>query len=148
MQQPSHSLPGYRRILLIDDDTDFRNITRIGLERHGFKVDTGESCADAMVTIERENYSLIVSDYRLPDGNGIDNYRFTRRIYPHMPFILISGEAHFSLTDPMFRSFLKPFQIQALVWNIRLLLEAAALNTSSVSVRNWRTQLGISGTKE
>ena len=44
----------------------------IGLQRAGYTVDTAANAGEAQQLIEAQSYALVIADWQLPDGNGID----------------------------------------------------------------------------
>ena len=44
----------------------------LGLGRAGYTVDVAAKVADADQLLEQKRYALVIADWRLPDGNGID----------------------------------------------------------------------------
>ena len=59
-----------RRILLVDDDDDFRNLASILLETSGYDVDQATDGVEAIVTLQTNNYDLILSDIEMPGLDG------------------------------------------------------------------------------
>lgn len=78
-------------ILLIDDEESILKIIKTVLEKHGFKVDTAESKKKALEKLGRNSYSLILSDYRLEDGTGIEILREFRKKDKTTPYIMITA---------------------------------------------------------
>ena len=63
------------RVLMVDDDPTVLDITKIFLERSGdIRVDAIESAKEAMEKLEDESYDVIVSDYVMPEMDGISLY--------------------------------------------------------------------------
>lgn len=66
------------RVLLVDDDESLRHLLVYRLKQDfGFVVDEASSGLDAISLIKRgAKYSLIISDYSMPDGDGsvLQNY--------------------------------------------------------------------------
>ena len=60
------------RILVIDDESDLRELFEITLLRMGLDVDTADCIAAARVHLARAEYALVITDMRLPDGNGME----------------------------------------------------------------------------
>ena len=58
------------RILIIEDDTDFREILKASLEGESFVVDTAENGVSGSYSARVNHYNLIIMDYLLPDKNG------------------------------------------------------------------------------
>ncbi len=61
---------GVKRILLVDDDDDFRNLASILLETSGYEVDQATDGVEAIVTLQTNNYDLILSDIEMPGLDG------------------------------------------------------------------------------
>ena len=60
-----------QRILIVDDDTTFALMLRTWLSKQGFEVETASKIAGAKERLSKESYSLVLSDMRLPDEDGI-----------------------------------------------------------------------------
>ena len=59
------------RILILDDDITFALMLRTWLSKRGFEVATASTVAAARKMLSEEHYSLVLSDMRLPDEDGI-----------------------------------------------------------------------------
>ena len=59
------------RILIVDDDITFALMLRTWLAKRGFEVETAGSAAAARTALGKGDYSLVLSDMRLPDEDGI-----------------------------------------------------------------------------
>lgn len=64
----SSSVP---RILVVDDEAHIRELLEITLIKMGMDVDTVENLAKAKQFFSQNNYSLVLTDMRLPDGLGL-----------------------------------------------------------------------------
>jgi EAL domain-containing protein (putative c-di-GMP-specific phosphodiesterase class I) len=82
-------IPG--RILVVDDDDIFLKVCRTVLRRAGFQVDGATSSLEALERIRAERYDAIVSDIRMPGGDGISLLRMARSQDPSLPFVLMTG---------------------------------------------------------
>ena|SRR5437764_346957 len=60
------------RILLIEDEATSRELLTYVLEGEGYTVDAVETAAAATVQLESKQYAVVIADWLLPDGNGID----------------------------------------------------------------------------
>jgi two-component system cell cycle sensor histidine kinase/response regulator CckA len=86
--------PPLRIILVVDDEPGVRRLACQMLEREGFKTieaETGRQAFAALVS-HPGRISLVVSDVRMPDMNGIELEQAIREEWPALPVILISGE--------------------------------------------------------
>ena len=65
------------RVLLVDDDSDARELLGMVLRHHGAKVDTAATAEAAVVAFRRHLPDVVVSDIGLPD---VDGYELIRRL--------------------------------------------------------------------
>ncbi|HPE62991.1 MAG TPA: PAS domain S-box protein [Methanothrix sp.] len=81
------------RVLMVDDDPAVLEITKIFLERSGeIGVDAVESAEEATKRLDDGHYDVIVSDYVMPEMDGISFLKFVRSRDPEVPFILFTGK--------------------------------------------------------
>ena len=84
------------RILVIDDEPDWREQFQDLLEIMEFDVDTAEGEEDAKALLRRGRYALVLLDLCL-DQLGFtptcqDFYRFLRHQYPDLPLVVVTGK--------------------------------------------------------
>jgi len=80
-------------ILVVDDEADFvANYQRL-LRRRGYRVVSAGSRGDGLVILEREPLALVITDLRLPDGDGLELVRVARRLPTPTPSIVVTGFA-------------------------------------------------------
>jgi len=60
------------RALVVDDEPDIRDLLTITLERMGLDVAAVGDLAAARQSLGAERFSLVLTDMKLPDGNGLD----------------------------------------------------------------------------
>ena len=60
------------RILLIEDEPDSADLLALGLRSAGYTVDVAETAALARTRLDGMRYALVIVDWRLPDGDGIE----------------------------------------------------------------------------
>lgn len=81
------------RILYIDDEPSLLTLTQIYLkEEADFDVDTAESAEDGLLMLHTEAYDAVVSDYDMPDMNGIELLKCVRDENALIPFIIFTGK--------------------------------------------------------
>lgn len=99
MQQTEPELVGYRgprlTALVVDDNTDNRNVLRSMLELIGFDVRVASNGREACREVKETGLDLIFLDLIMPDENGFDVIERMRRIYPRSlpPVIAVSADA-------------------------------------------------------
>ena len=69
----------HRRVLVVDDEPDFQVTYVRLLGRQGLRAITTGSRHEGLALIEREALVLVISDLRLPDGDGLDVVRADRK---------------------------------------------------------------------
>jgi len=79
------------KILLVEDDKTFIQILQGFLVKKGFEVDAINCIKDAVSTLEKKEYQLILLDYRLPDGVGLDLIKLLRSKNNRTPIIVITS---------------------------------------------------------
>lgn len=79
------------KILLIDDEESILKIIKTVLEKKGFSVDVAKTREQAVKILNQKSYNLILSDYRLEDGTGLDILREFRKRDKTTPYIIITA---------------------------------------------------------
>lgn len=82
-----------RRILIIDDDITFALMLKTWLEKRGFCVITAGTLAAARTVLAAETFDLVLSDMRLPDGEGIAMLEWITGRALRLPVIVMTGYA-------------------------------------------------------
>ena len=83
--------PMRRRVLVVDDEADFLATYERLLRREGYEVVTVTSRAAGLAALAGEPPNLVISDLRLPDGDGLDVVRAARDARDPVPVIVVTG---------------------------------------------------------
>ncbi|ERH08455.1 MAG: PAS sensor histidine kinase [halophilic archaeon J07HX64] len=88
------ALPQPTRVLHVDDDPEFAELTATFLKRDDdrFSVETATDAGEALDRISDDPPDCIVSDYNMPGMGGIEFLRAVREEHPELPFILYTGK--------------------------------------------------------
>jgi two-component system, NtrC family, response regulator HydG len=78
-------------ILLVEDDLTYARIIKNFLTKNGFEVKEVHQVNDAKLHLKKNAPDIIITDYRLPDGTGIEVLRYSKETYPQIPIIFISN---------------------------------------------------------
>ena len=79
-------------VLYVDDQSDLLDIGKLFLEQSGqFSVDIITSAPAALTILNTKEYDAIVSDYQMPDMDGIEFLKEVRTSGNTLPFILFTG---------------------------------------------------------
>lgn len=80
-------------VLYVDDEPALLDLGKRFLERGGaFTVETTESSIEALVLLQKREYDGIISDYQMPEMDGIALLKKVRVRHPDLPFILFTGK--------------------------------------------------------
>src|SRR5690554_1737469 len=78
-------------ILVIDDDVSFCMLLNTFLTRKGFAVSTAYSIEEAKQLFDQTKFQLILTDVRLPDGDGVEILKYVKEENPTIQVILMTG---------------------------------------------------------
>ena len=87
----SRPVPEKASILLIDDNAHGLSARKVVLEELGHQVTTASQAQEAMESLSKETFDLVITDYRMPGRNGTELIRWMREQGIECPVILISG---------------------------------------------------------
>ncbi len=79
------------KILLIEDDLTYSKIIKNFLEKNGFEVFTSTKVSEGFSILEKQSINLVITDYRLPDGTGMEVLDQVKKIWNSLPVILITN---------------------------------------------------------
>ena len=68
--------PGERRVLVVDDEPDIRELLELTLVKMGIDVVSAGSIGEAKAHLSGSDFDLCLTDMRLPDGEGLELVRF------------------------------------------------------------------------
>ena len=126
------------RLLLVEDDDDFREVLAERLVRAGFDVEPAFDFESALDCLGGKPFDVVVSDYRLSgDATGLHLLRHLRTAADKTPFLLMSGSLDFDQMDlirPVGVDLIsKPFPAESLVIKIMLLIQSVRIDGENVS---------------
>jgi DNA-binding NtrC family response regulator len=120
------------KILIIDDDNQFRILCRIILENAGYTdIVEAENGHIGMKLIRNDHFDLVITDIIMPDKEGIETIMETRKDFPAIKIIAMSGGGKIGPDNYLVmaghlgagRTLAKPFQQSELVNAVRELLK-------------------------
>ncbi|KRB87629.1 response regulator [Noviherbaspirillum sp. Root189] len=109
------------KVLLVDDNVDLLDLAAVLFRQLGFEVHTATSGDEALEILrDTPDFDLLFTDVVMPGINGIQLGHETRKLYPSMKIILVSGypqeaisAGHGSIYDFAFLS--KPYRLEEIV---------------------------------
>ncbi|RDU54387.1 DNA-binding response regulator [Helicobacter sp. MIT 00-7814] len=80
------------RILIIEDDSALNKSLSEVLNTNGYQTDVAENLKDGEYYISIRNYDLVLSEWSLSDGSGLDIITQIKEKSPRTPVIIISSK--------------------------------------------------------
>ena len=129
------------RILIVDDNTDLREILEEYLREEDSQVDGASNGKEALVKQSQLPYDLIVTDLNMPEVSGMEMVRRIKQENDVTEFIIITGYA--SLDTAMeavkmgaFDYIVKPFRMEELKVVVKNVREKVALKKLNITLFN------------
>jgi DNA-binding NtrC family response regulator len=79
------------RTLIVDDEETYAASLKRLLARRGVRADVAGTFADGLTAVTRHRYDLVVLDYMLPDGNGLDLIPPIRALRPAPTVLMMTA---------------------------------------------------------
>ncbi len=80
-----------RRIMVVDDDADVRDLICSMLEEFGFEHVAAPDGAQALAQAQGRRPDLVITDVVMPGLDGFELLQALRRIAPGLPSVVMSG---------------------------------------------------------
>jgi two-component system response regulator PilR (NtrC family) len=138
-----------KRVLVVDDEQSMRELLAIMLRKDGFDVVAAESRTQAAAVLARSPVDLIVTDVKLPDGDGIEILRHVKAAAPDTVVIVMTAygsteTAVAALKLGAYDYLIKPFDVDELKIVVRNALERQQLQQENLLLKaEFRTQHGL-----
>ena len=82
-----------KQVLVVDDDAGIRTALEVGFRRRGWQVETAAGVREALLKFQQRQHPLVVTDIRMPDGDGFSVMRKVQEIAPGSAVILLTAFA-------------------------------------------------------
>ncbi len=115
-----HSRDKESKILIVDDDKSVRDFLVRFLKIKGYEcVQTAETGQDAIETVKKDNFKLILLDIKLPDMDGMDILRKIKQLNNNTAVIMMTGfpeeeKAKQMIQEGAYDYIIKPFDLDYL----------------------------------
>jgi len=80
-----------KSILVVDDDRIILDSLCKFLSLEGFQTSRAETLKSAMAELQKQSYSLVITEINLPDGDGFELLDTVRKNFPQTVVIVITG---------------------------------------------------------
>lgn len=84
-----------KRILIIDDDDNIRNLLKLELTDSGYQIETVDSALKGIDRIKDVSFDLIILDIKMPGMDGIEALERIISVRNEIPVIIHSAYSHF-----------------------------------------------------
>lgn len=88
---PSSEERALQRVLIVDDEAAMRTALESGFRRRGWLADTAQGVKQAQSSFRPHSHDLVVSDIRMPDGDGFEVMNFVHSCDPQAAVILLTA---------------------------------------------------------
>jgi len=116
------------RILIVDDEEIICSVIAQRLTREGYSCVIAHNGKEAFEYFCKGNFSLVISDIRMPEKDGLELLRLVKAVRPNMKFIIMTAYAeidvaveamHLGANDLL----IKPFELELVVFSVKKALE-------------------------
>jgi CheY-like chemotaxis protein len=141
-----------KKILIVDDESMLREILRDVLEYEGALVQEAENGKVAMEIYRRDGFDAVVSDIRMPGGDGLELLGSLRKLDCSTPVVMLitgfsdlSHDAAYNLGADAVLS--KPFDVNELLARLMFLLSPLSVRLSSAEESGPHSEIRIADGK-
>jgi signal transduction histidine kinase/FixJ family two-component response regulator len=138
---PSQLAQGSKTVLLVDDESDIRELAALTLEEHGYRVLTACDAEEALLLGEKHGREIdaLITDVVMPGISGVQLAQLLSKMLPDLRILFVSGHSNESISGETLlatsSSYLqKPYRGHALIAKV-----GEVLATSSADRRAERT---------
>jgi two-component system response regulator PilR (NtrC family) len=138
-----------KKILVIDDEASMRELLGIMLHKEGYSVELADSRKQAAAVLARGPVDMVITDVKLPDGDGIEILRHLKAAAPDTVVVVMTA---FGSTETAVAALklgaqdylIKPFDVEELKIVVRNALEKQRLEEENLLLKaEFRVQHGL-----
>ena len=127
-----------KRILIVDDDTEIRDLLEFDISSSGYFVDTASDGYEGLTKALNNKYDLILLDVMMPKMNGFEVCKNIRQAKLNVPILMLTAKGTIDDKASGFNSgaddyLVKPFDVQEVLLRIRVLLRRTEPQVESFS---------------
>ncbi|MBR1753372.1 response regulator transcription factor [bacterium] len=116
-----------KRILIVDDDDEIRELLEFDISQSGYYTDTAKDGLEGLNKALNNSYDLIILDVMMPKMNGFDVCKNIRQAKLSVPILMLTAKGTIADKTEGFDGgaddyLVKPFDIQEVLLRIRVLL--------------------------
>ena len=135
-----------RRVLVVDDEADLRELLDLTIAGMGLDVDCAADVASARELLATNSYALCLTDMRMPDGDGLELVELISREFPATPVAVITAygsaeNAVAALKAGAFDYLGKPVALEALRSLVRSAIQLPGAGQSAEALAKCATDI-------
>lgn len=128
------------RLLLVDDEPDFKEVMLKHLSRKGIRLSVAECCLDALDLLDTTPADVIIMDMNMPGMDGIQCLRKVKERWPQIEVIILTGHASVKsgiegMESGAFDYCIKPIDVHELIEKVELAAQKALINREDSAAR-------------
>lgn len=136
-----------KRILIIDDDDEIRELLEFDVSHSGYFVDTAKDGMEGLNKALNNSYDLILLDVMMPKMNGFDVCKNIRQAKLAIPILMLTAKGTIDDKTEGFDCgaddyLVKPFDIQEVLLRIRVLLRRNSFEENKNSLSDEILEVG------
>ncbi len=129
------------RILVVDDEQSICQLCKVELERVGLQVDWTTDPREALTRLESQPRDLLITDFKMPQMDGIRFMREAQKIRPGLPVIIMTAYTSLDIALKALKqgasNFLnKPFHRDELIFAVQSVLEKQRLLQENLRLKS------------
>lgn len=79
------------KVLLIDDEENLRKLMAKVIELEGYQVVQASCARDGLKQLDKDHFQVVITDVKLPDGNGVDLTLNIKKNFPSLEVIVLTA---------------------------------------------------------
>jgi putative two-component system response regulator len=116
------------RILIVDDEKMIYSVVARRLAKEGYPCVMANNGREALGHFYKDNFSLIISDIRMPEMNGLELLKNVKAVRPNMMFIIMTAYPEMEMAVEAIRLgatdfIIKPVDLELVVFSVKKALE-------------------------
>ncbi|MDA2912039.1 sigma-54 dependent transcriptional regulator, partial [Nitrospiraceae bacterium AH_259_D15_M11_P09] len=128
------------KILIVDDEQSMRDVLSIMLTRAGYTVTAASDGEEAIASLEKELFDLVITDLKMPKVGGLEILKAVKEASPESVVLIITAFATAeSAVEAMkmgaYDYLTKPFEVEEVQLIIRNALEKRRLSTENLLLK-------------
>ena len=132
---------GQKRILIVDDDDEIRELLEFDVRSSGYFVDSAKDGLEGLNKALNNSYDLILLDVMMPKMNGFDVCKNIRSAKLSIPILMLTAKGTIEDKTSGFDCgaddyLVTPFDVQEVLLRIRVLLRRNEIPTETTPLSN------------